>query len=109
MDLAPRQVLLQFGHLLQQVLIPLSEQSVGPLSLQLRLPNSASALPPLDRHLSALRAYTGPRARDRAARATAFVAQAIFNLPATRDLIDRLKANAALRQVRGWRTPQAAP
>jgi hypothetical protein len=109
MQLTPRQVLLQFGHLLQQELFPRVEESVGPLSSQLRLLTAVAAMLPLERSLSALRARTGRRAKDRAALATAFVAKAIFNLPTTRDLIDRLKADAALRQVCGWRSPQAVP
>ena len=109
MQLTPRQVLLQFGHLLQQELFPRVEESVGPLSPQLQLLTSTSALLPLDRSLSALRARTGRPAKDRTALATAFVAKAIFNLPTTRDLIDRLKADVALRQVCGWPSPQAVP
>jgi hypothetical protein len=109
MQLTPRQVLLQFGHLLQQELFPRVEESVGPLSSQLQLLTAVAAMLPLERSLSALRARTGRRAKDRAALATAFLAKAIFNLPTTRDLIDRLKADAALRQVCGWRTPQAVP
>jgi hypothetical protein len=109
MQLTSRQVLLQFGHLLQQELFPRVEESVGPLSPQLQLLTAVAAMLPLERSLSALRARTGRRAKDRAALATAFLAKAIFNLPTTRDLIDRLKADAALRQVCGWRTPQAVP
>jgi hypothetical protein len=109
MQLTPRQVRLQFGHLLQQELFPRVEESVGPLSSQLQLLTAVAAMLPLERSLSALRARTGRRARDRAALATAFLAKAIFNLPTTRDLIGRLKADAALRQVCGWRTPQAVP
>jgi len=40
---------------------------------------------------------------------TAFAAKAIFNLPTTRDLIGRLKADQALRQLCGWHTRQALP
>lgn len=109
MQLTPRQVLLQFGHVLQQELIPRVEESVGPLSAPLQLLASAAALLPLDRFLSARRARTGRRAKDRAALATAFAAKAILNLATTRHLIDRLKVDQALRQLCGWRTAGAVP
>jgi hypothetical protein len=109
MQLTPRHILLQFGHLLQQELIPRLEESVGPLSPQLQLLSSVAALLPLDRLLSARRARTGRPPKDRAALVTAFAAKAILNLPTTRDLIDRLKVDQALRQLCGWRSQHTLP
>lgn len=109
MQLTPRQVLLQFGHLLQQELIPRLEESLGPLSPQLQLLSSVAALLPLDRLLSARRARTGRPPKDRAALVTAFAAKAILNLPTTRDLIDRLRVDQALRQLCGWRSQHTLP
>ena len=54
-------------------------------------------------------ARTGRPAADRAALATAFISKAILNLPATRDLISRLRVDAALRHICGWRIPRALP
>lgn len=59
MQLTPRQVLMQFGHLLQTELFPHLETAVGPLTPQLELLSSVMALVPLDRLLSGNRARTG--------------------------------------------------
>lgn len=47
--------------------------------------------------------------RDRSALATAFLAKSILNLPTTRQLIDRLKADAQLRRLCGWDHIRALP
>ena len=109
MELTSRQFLLQFGHVTQQELFPLLEESLGPLSPQLRLLASLAALMPLERLLSARRAHTGRPAKDRAALAMAFAAKAVLNLPTTRDLIGRLRADPALRQLCGWQSQRSLP
>jgi hypothetical protein len=109
MQLTPRDAFLQFGHVLQQQLFPQLEAAVGRLGPHLELLASVISLVPLGRLLAAGRASTGRPAKDRAALATAFVAKAILNLPTTRDLIDRLRVDQALRQFCGWRSPLAIP
>jgi hypothetical protein len=59
--------------------------------------------------LSARRAPIGRPAKDRAALATAFIANAILNLPTTRDLIGRLRVDESLRRICGWRSRHAVP
>jgi len=109
MQLNPRELVLQFAHVLQQDLFPMLQAAAGPLSAQLQLLASIISLVPLGRLLSARRASTGRPAKDRAALATAFIAKAVLNLPTTRDLIDRLRVDQALRQFCGWRSPRALP
>lgn len=109
MDLTPRNVLLQFGHILQQVLFPAVESETGPLSKQLKLIASVVSLVPLERLLSARRSRTGRPSKDRAAVVTAFIAKAVLNLPTTRDLIGRLQVDEPLRKFCGWRSAQALP
>jgi hypothetical protein len=109
MQLTPRALLLQFGHVFQQQLFPHLAEVVGPLSRELELLSSVVSCIPLARLLDANRARTGRPAKDRTALATAFIAKAIFNLPTTRDLIDRLTVDRALRQVCGWRSAKALP
>ncbi|MGJ5819758.1 hypothetical protein, partial [Paludibaculum fermentans] len=65
MELTSRQFLLQFGHVLQQELFPALEESIGPLCPQLRLMTAVAALIPLESLLSARRAQTGRRPKDR--------------------------------------------
>jgi hypothetical protein len=109
MQLTPREILLQFGHVLQQELFPVLAESVGALSPQLQLLAAVAALAPLGRMLSACRCATGRPAKDRAALATAFIAKAVLNLPTTRDLIGRLRVDEALRTFCGWPSVRALP
>jgi hypothetical protein len=109
MQLNPRQIVTQFGHMLQEELFPLLQSAIGPLSRQMELLASVIAVVPLERMLSARRAATGRPARDRAALATAFLAKAILNLPTTRDLISRLQVDEGLRRFCGWPTARALP
>ena len=102
MQLNARQLVTQFAHMLQQELFPRLETVTGPLSPQMELLAAVVALLPLERMLSARRSSTGRPARDRAALSIAFAAKAILNLPTTRDLIDRLRVDATLRQLCGW-------
>lgn len=75
------------------------------MSEQLQLLVSVMSLIPLMRFLPARRRLGRPP-RDRVALATAFIAKAILNLPTTRDLINRLAVDQALRRICGW--PAAA-
>lgn len=109
MQLNPRQLVTQFAHILQEDLFPLVETAVGPLSRQMELLGSVVALTPLERMLSARRSFIGRPAKDRAALATAFMAKAVMNLPTTRDLIGRLRVDAALRRFCGWASARALP
>jgi hypothetical protein len=109
MQLNPRQIVVQFAHLLQQDLFPRIASIVGPLSGELELLTAVMALSPVERFIGARRSSTGRPARDRAALATAFMAKAILNLPTTRDLISRLQVDDALRQFCGWASARAVP
>jgi len=102
MQLTPLAVVTQFAHVLQEELFPELAVSVGPLDKKLELLTAVVAITPLGRLLSAQRAFTGRPAKDRTALATAFMAKAILNLPTTRDLISRLRVDAALRRFCGW-------
>jgi Transposase DDE domain/Transposase domain (DUF772) len=109
MQLNPRQVVVQFAHLLQQDLFPRIASAVGPLSAELELLAAVMTMSPVERFLGARRSATGRPARDRAALATAFMAKAILNLPTTRDLISRLRVDDTLRQFCGWPSERAVP
>ncbi len=109
MNLTPRELLLQFGHVVQQHLFPRLEESVGPLNPSLQLLASVLSLVPLEGLLQARRARTGRPAKDRMALATAFLAKSILNLPTTRALIDRLRVDATLRQLCGFSHADTVP
>lgn len=109
MQLTPRQILVQFAHVLQQDLFPRLEEFVGPLSPQMRLLAAALPLVPFEGVLSNQRESTGRPAKDRLALATAFLAKAVFNLATTRDLITRLRVDEALRRFCGWASAGVLP
>jgi hypothetical protein len=98
-----RDTLVQFGNILQGRLFPVLEAELGPLSeLQQQLVRTLALLQ-LDACVVA-RCGRGRPAHDRAAIARAFVAKAVFNLPTTRALLDRLRADIVLRRLCGWET-----
>ena len=109
MQLTPRQLIVQFAHVLQQDLFPVIQAALGPFSPQMQLLMSVVSLLPLERLLYPLRCAIGRPAKDRQALATAFIAKAILNLSTTRDLIDRLRVDEALRKLCGWSSPAAVP
>ena len=109
MQLTPQQAVLQCAHVFQQHLFPQLETELGPLSQPLKLLGAVQSLIPLGPALIARRASTGRPPRDRAALATAFLAKSILNLSTTRQLIDRLRADAQLRRLCGWNHIRALP
>lgn len=109
MQLNPRHLVIHFAHLLQDELFPVLEQTAGQLSSELQLLTAIVSMTPLERVLAAHRSRTGRPARDRAALATAFMAKAVLNLPTTRDLIGRLRADEALRRFCGWTAVSGLP
>ncbi|MFN0100672.1 MAG: transposase [Bryobacteraceae bacterium] len=109
MQLTPLAVITQFAHVLQQELFPELEVAVGPLDKKMELLTAVMTMTPLEPMLSAHRSFTGRPAKDRTALATAFLAKAVFNLPTTRDLIARLRVDAALRRFCGWYSVDRLP
>ena len=109
MQLTPHQALLQFAHVLQMTLLPRLEEELGRLSPQLQLLSSLLAMISPNAALEARRARTGRPQRDRVAMASAFVAKAILNLSTTRQLIDRLHCDAALRRLCGFTHADTVP
>ena len=52
---------------------------------------------------------TGRPPADRKAKARAFVAKAVYNSSTTREILDRLKSDKALRRICGWDTRYQIP
>ena len=99
----------QFHNLLQRELFPLLESAVGPLDRHSKLLAAVVSLEPLARFVSARRAPTGRPPSDRLALATAFFAKAVYNLPTTRHLIQRLQTDEPLRRLCGWESAAQVP
>lgn len=103
-----RELLGQFASVFQGDLFPALEASLGPLSETHQKFAKTLAMLGLDGFVT-VRHGRGRPAHDRGALARAFVAKAVWNLPSTRALIDRLHADTALRRLCGWEGSAAVP
>ena len=97
-----------FGEVLQQQLFPALEEELGPLSERMQELVRALALLGLDGFVAS-RGGRGRPAHDRSNIARAFLAKAIFNLPHTRALLERLKHDEVLRRLCGWERVSDVP
>lgn len=103
------QLLGQYGHILQQWLFPRLEESLGALSEKLQLLVKVLGLVNIEAALPRCGRRVGRPAHERVFLARAFVAKAILNLPTTRALIDRIKADIQLRRLCGWEWVSQVP
>ncbi len=102
------QILSQFGNVLQTRLFPSLHDEVGELTGKHREFVSTLAWLQMDHFVAA---HTGPGrpAHSRANILRAFVAKALFEIPHTRALLERLKSDAVLRRLCGWERAAAVP
>lgn len=99
----------RFSHLLQSALFPALEAEVGELSPTARRLVAILELIPLDRFVPCSRGWNGRPARNRHSIASAFVAKAVYNLPRTTDLLERLSSDEQLRLICGWKRGETLP
>ena len=97
MQLTLRQQLMQFGHTLQQELFPVLEDVVGPLTPSAQLLVAILNMAPLKRFIPVSQGWNGRPAKDRYAIACAMAAKAVYNLPTTSKLLERLAEDEQLR------------
>jgi hypothetical protein len=97
-----------FGQVLQQQLFPALEEALGPLSDRMEEFVRALALLGLDGFVT-VHHGRGRRPEDRSCIARAFLAKAIFNLPYTSSLLERLAQDPVLRHLCGWDTAAEVP
>lgn len=97
-----------FSQLLQGQLFPVLSEELGPLGERHQSLVRALSLLQLDGFVTRSRGRGRP-AHDRASVARAFLAKAIFNLPHTRALLDRLTHDATLRRLCGWERVAEVP
>jgi Transposase DDE domain/Transposase domain (DUF772) len=97
-----------FSQLLQGHLFPVLTEELGPLGDHHQAFVRALSLLQLD-GLVYRRRGRGRPAHDRACVARAFLAKAVFNIPHTRALLDRLAHDPTLRRLCGWERAAAVP
>ena len=104
-----RKQLLQFTFTLQNKLFEIVEQEIGQLSAPGKRLTSVLALVPLQRFIPVCPGWNHRPAKDRLLIARAFAAKAVYNLPTTRDLLERLRADTELLHLCGWKRPAQLP
>ncbi len=93
-----RNSLSQYWLNIQGSLFPWLKEALGELTEKQQKLVTVLEVIRVEEFLSAGRGYPGRPSEDRSAIARAFVAKAIYNLPTTRCLLDRLACDPKLRQ-----------
>lgn len=97
-----------FGPILQTQLFPALQKELGPMSEHHEQFVRALAMLQLDGFVIVHHGRGRP-AHDRASLARAFLAKAVFHIPHTRALLDRLQVDSVLRRLCGWETAARIP
>ena len=97
-----RQTLSGFWRSIQGDLFPWLEEELGPLGERHRRFVTVLELARVESFLPHFHGMPGRPVEDRAAIARAFIAKAVFDVPTTRALIERLGADKTLRRLCGW-------
>jgi len=97
-----------FGQILQSQLFPRLKEELGEMSEPHEQFVRALALLEMEGFV-AVRHGRGRPAHDRAKVARAFLAKAVFHIPHTRALLDRLAHDTVLRRLCGWETAAQIP
>jgi len=93
----------------QPVLFPWLEANVGELSEKQRLLVSILELIRIEEFVPCTTGLPGRNAKERGAIARAFVAKAVYNMPTTRYLLDRLSSDQKLLRICGWEKAASIP
>ncbi len=109
MKLTLRQQITQFARVLQTQLFPVLEQETGKLDRKARQLVAVLELIPLARFVPGSRGWAGRPCKDRLAIASAFVAKAVYGFSHTRQLLERLQHDEALRRICGWESARHLP
>jgi hypothetical protein len=92
----------QYWYRVQLELFPWIEDTVGELSVKQRLLVSILELVRIEEFVPCMSGLPGRNRKERAAIARAFVAKAVYNMPTTRYLLDRLSSDQKLLRICGW-------
>jgi hypothetical protein len=97
-----------FGKILQDQLFPVLREELGHLSDRHEQFVRVLAMLQLDGFVTVQQGRGRP-GHDRTSIARAFVAKAVFNIPHTRALLDRLSVDVVLRRLCGWEAVAQIP
>ena len=99
----------QFHRIMQGVLFPALDEQLGPLSDKHRQLAAVLSMIEIESLVGAWSGGVGRPSKHRRAIARAFVAKAVLNLNATRQLLDRLSVDVCLRRLCGWESQREIP
>ena len=99
----------QFLRVLQGELFPALEEELGPLTDKHQLVVKVLNLIQLEGCIGSWTRGVGRPVKDRRAIARAFVAKAVYNMSTTRQLLERLLCDVALRRICGWESQREIP
>jgi Transposase DDE domain/Transposase domain (DUF772) len=104
-----RESLSSYLRRLQDDLFPSLEEALGPLSARHQQLVAVLDMARIEAFVPHWHGLPGRPPAERAALARAFVAKAVFNVPATNMLIERVKTDKSLRRLCGWERAGAIP
>jgi hypothetical protein len=99
----------QFMGVLQGALFPTLQEEIGPLTEKHQQLVSVLSMIRIEGLIAGWAGGVGRPAKDRRAMARAFVAKAVYNMSTTRQLLERLSADVALRRICGWESQREIP
>ena len=99
----------QFMRVCQGVLFPALQEELGPLTEKHQQVVKVLNVIHLEACVAGCSGGVGRPAKDRRAIARAFVAKAVYNMSTTRQLLERLSSDAALRRLCGWESQREIP
>jgi hypothetical protein len=99
----------QFLRVLQGALFPTLQEELGPLTEKHRQLVAVLSMIRIEGLVAGWAGGVGRPAKDRRAMARAFVAKAVYNMSTTRQLLERLTADIALRRICGWESQREIP
>jgi hypothetical protein len=109
MQLTVSSLLNQFQRIMEGVLFPTLQEQLGPLSDKHQQLVAVLGLVGIEALVGPWSGGVGRPAKHRRAITRAFVAKAVLNLNSTRQLLDRLSVDVALRRICGWESQREIP
>ena len=97
-----RDNLTQIWFGIQGTLFPWLAEELGELSQKQKQLVTVLEIVRVEDFIYSFKGFPGRPTKDRVAIARAFVAKAVYNLPTTRHLLDRLDCDIVLRRICGW-------
>ncbi len=104
-----REFFAPYWNSIQTTLFPCLETQLGPLTEKQQQLVQTLEILRIEKRIPRHFMLPGRPAKDRAAIARAFVSKAVYDMPTTRVLLDRLATDVSLRRICGWERKSDVP